>query len=499
MRIKIRAVFPFIIAIALFAVSNAQARYENDLRISTLNESAVPDFVYPEGYQGDTSQPPDLDQEVSIYFEQGYHPVSVLFFAMRNGMSANDAIDLAEQAGVPREHLEAARDSVEPVLPGSVCAGSYFAKDYTGLPGAYSVSGLNQDLNTTEDGGSVDPEVQPTLTDIINRYFDDNKVISINQDDPSLHQVYNPGWPNAAATIPAGGVPGTAEAFLASGIQAQYFATGEELLALANQSDANWYYYDSPIGQGRINSESLNASAPIEITLFSDAKEAVVAPGQMDRIQQAVNDGARLPVMLFYGGPNAQPVSQVAPKIGYPELANAYILHGIKAIPVPSWEHGNYMTLATAQQLTDSFDLPAKDDIPEERYSNAVASLENGRPLQIAMVGGKMFIGNPDRAVAMIEQGGSDFLPVNISYVDLEPDEDNFSVCAYAFPFAGGLGRIGSPTASGIVFLPPPPPDCVPTTKVINKTYRVKVHTSPDRYKTVTIKKVITIPCPPES
>ncbi len=477
-----------LVSIALFSASSAQARYENDVRLSTLLESAIPEFVYPKDYTGDTSEQPELEEEIKIYFQQGYHPVSVLFYAMRNGMGANEVIDIAEAAGLVREHLEGARSGLEAVLPGGVCGTSYFIKDPTAAPGSYSLTSLKQELKDAANDGSGGGHEEPALADLLSKYFDDEDIISINQDDPNLHQVHNSDWADTTGSIPSGGVPDNVEDFINSGIPAHLHASADELLALVEQSNDYWFFDDSPIPQGKINSESLNANAPIMISLYTDQQQAVVAPGQIDRINQAKLDNARLPVLLFYSSANLRPLSQISKKIGFPELANAYIRNGVKVSPVPSWEEGNYHTQATAQQLKDLFELPAKEDIPEERYTKALSTIDNGRPIQVALVGGKMFLGDPDRAVAMAEDGGYGLIPLNISYVDLEPSENNFSICEGAFPFAGaGLGGIGGPTPSGVV--------CEPETRTI-RTPRTIRRESPTRRITVFDETVVTIPCP---
>jgi len=480
---------PSLVAAAIFTASSAQARYENDVRLGTLLDSAIPEFVYPNDYVGDTSGQPDLEEEVKIYFEEGYHPVTVLFYAMRNGMGADEAIDIAEEAGLAREPLEDAKLALDPVLPGGVCGTSYFVKDPTGVPGTYSLTSLKAELENESDDGSAGGHEEPVLADILEKYFDDGEVISVNQDDPNLHQVHNKDWPNVDNNVV---VPDNVEQFLNSGIPAHMHASADELLELVSLSNDYWFFQDSPLGQGQINSESLSANAPIMVALYSDADEAVVSPWQLDRINQAKLDGTRLPVKFFYSSANVRPLSQISKKIGFPELANAYIRNGIKVSAVPSWEDGNYHTQATSQQLKDLFELPAKEDIPEERYTKALSTIDNGRPLQIAFVGGKMFLGDPDRAVAMAEDGGYDLLPLNVSYVDLEPDENNYSVCENAFPFAGT-------SPSGVVAIPDPPVVpvvCTPTTRVVKKPRRVPVYNG---FKIVIDKKTITIPCPPKS
>lgn len=494
---KKRLVLTTIAGCALLAVNSVQARYENDVRLSTLLDAAIPDFVYPRNHAGDTPQPPALEDEIRIYFEQGYHPVTVLFYAMRNGMSVSEVVDIAEQAGVVREHLERDIAGLEPVLPGGVCGTSYFIKDPTSFSGTYSVTGLKQELDNEHNSGAGE---EPSLADVIAKFFDENQVISVNEDDPNLHQGYDENWPETVSLIPAGGVPTTAQAFADSNIPAHIYASADELLALADQSNDFWYYRDSPLGQGQANSEILDANSPIFVALYSGGSQAVVSPWQLERINQAKIDGTVLPVLLFYNNHLIRPLSQVAKKIGFPELVNAYIRNGIKISPSPSWEEGNYHTQATAQQLKELFSLPEKTDIPEDRYSKALSTIENGRPLQVALVGGKMFLGDPDRAVAMYEDGGYDFIPVHISYVDLEPSENNFSICENAFPFAGtgsggGLGGIGGNSPSGVVFTPD---DCVPTTETIRTPRRIRVHESPDRFKTVIDTKTVTIPCPVE-
>ncbi len=475
-----------LVSVALFTASSAQARYENDVRLGTLLESAIPEFVYPKDFTGDEVQPPELEDEVRIYFEEGYHPVTVLFYAMRNGLSVDETIDIAEAAGLPREHLEGAATSLEPVLPGGVCGTSYFIKDPTAIPGSYSLTTLKAELEDAANDGSGGGHEEPALQDLLDKFFEEQEVISVNQEDPNLRQVHNQDW--ADGVDPSITVPDNVEEFLNSGLPAHMHASADELLALLEQSNDYWYFTDSPIPQGKINSESLDSNAPILISLYSDEGQAVIAPGQIDRINQAKLEGRRLPVLVFFNSANVRPLSQIAKKIGFAELANAYIRNGMKVSAVPNWEEGNYHTQATYQQLKDLFDLPAKEDIPEERYTKALSTIDNGRPLQVAFVGGKMFLGDPDRAVAMAEDGGYDFLPLNISYVDLEPDENMFSVCEYAFPFAGaGLGAIGGPTPSGVV--------CEPETRII-RTPRIIRKESPTRRITVFDETVVTIPCP---
>ena len=487
-----------LVSIALLSASSVQARYENDVRLGTLLESAIPEFVYPKDYQGDKVQPPELETEVEIYFQEGYHPVTVLFYAMRNGMSADEVIDIAGKAGLAREHLADAVSSLEPVLPGGVCGTSYFIKDPTAIPGSYSLTSLKQELEEAANDGSGGGHEEPMLADLVDKYFNDEDVVSINQDNPNLHQVHNSDWTETTSQIPPTGVPDNVKDFLEAKIPAHMHASAEELLALVEQSNDYWYFVDSPIQQGKINSESLDTNAPILISMYTDEQQVVVSPSQIKRIQQAQLNGDRLAVMFFFSSANVRPLSQISKRIGFAELANAYIRNGIKVSALPSWEDGNFHTLATAQQLKDLFDLPAKEDIPEERYAKALSTIDNGRPLQVAFVGGKMFLGNPDRAVAMIEDGGYDLLPLNISYVDLEPDENMFSICENAFPFAAGsLGGIGSNTPSGVVVIPDPP-ECVPTTKIV-KVPRIIVKESPTRKITVIDRKTITIPCPPKS
>ena len=499
---KKRLVLTSFVGCALLAVSNVQARYENDIRLSTLLDAAIPGFVYPQDHVGDAPQPPELEDEIKIYFEQGYHPVTVLFYAMRNGMSVDETLDIAEQAGLVKEHFEKAITSLEPVLPGGVCGTSYFIKDPTSVPGTYSLTGLKEELSNEQDNGSGGEDDEPILADLIEKYFDEYEVISVNEDDPNLHEVHDNNWPETVSAIPATGVPIKAEEFVNSNIPAHIYATADELLALADESNDFWHFEDSPLGQGQANSKYLSDNSPILVALYAGNKEAVVSPWQLERINQAKLDNVILPVMLFYNNQLIRPLSQISKKIGFPELINAYIRNGIKVSPAPSWEQGNYHSQATAQQLKELFDLPEKEDIPEDRYSRAVASIENGRPLQVALVGGKMFLGDPDRAVAIYEDGGHDLIPVHVSYVDLEPSENNFSVCENAFPFAGtgaggGIGGIGGNSPSGVVVFPPPQ-DCIPTTETIRTPRRIRVSVSPDQFKTIIDTRVVTIPCPVE-
>ena len=497
---KKRLVLTSFVGCALLAVSNVHARYENDLRLGTLLDAAILNFVYPDNHTGDAPQPPELEEEIRIYFEQGYHPVTVLFYAMRNGMSVDETVDIAEQAGLVREHFEKAITSLQPVLPGGVCGTSYFIKDPTSVPGVYSLTELKEELANEQDNGSGGQDDEPTLADLIEKYFDENEVISINEEDPNLHEIYDPNWPDATAQIPPDGVPITAQEFVDSNIPAHIYATADELLALANETNEFWYFQDSPLGQGQINSESLSSNSPILVALYSGDKQAVVSPWQLERVNQAKKDGTILPVLLFYNNELIRPLSQIAKKIGFPELVNAYIRNGIKVSPAPSWEEGNYHTQATAQQLKEIFELPEKNDIPEERYTKALSTIDNGRPLLVAIVGGKLFLGDPDRAVAMYEDGGYDLIPIHVSYIDLEPTENNFSVCENAFPFAGtagsggGIGGIGGNTPSGVVVFP----ECVPTTETIRTPRRIRVNVSPDRFRTVIDERVVTIPCPEE-
>ena len=493
---KKRLVLTSFVGCALLAVSNVQARYENDIRLSTLMDAEIPGFVYPSNHVGDAPQPPELEDEIRIYFEQGYHPVTVLFYAMRNGLGVDETVDIAEEAGLVREHFEKAISSLQPVLPGGVCGTSYFIKDPTAVPGTYSLTTLKEELSNEQDNGSGGEDDEPTLQDLIDKYFDENEVISVNEDDPNLQEVHNNDWPETVSQIPVSGLPITAQEFIDSNIPAHIYASADELLALADESNEFWYFQDSPLGQGQVNSESLSANSPIKVALYSGNKQAVVSPWQLERINQAKNDGIDLPVMLFYNNELIRPLSQIAKKIGFPELINAYIRNGIKVSPAPSWEEGNYHTQATAQQLKEIFELPEKDDIPEERYTKALSTIDNGRPLQVALVGGKLFLGDPDRAVAMYEDGGYDLIPVHVSYIDLEPNENNFSVCENAFPFAGagsggGLGGIGGNTPSGVVFIPPEV-----CTEIIRTPRRIRVNVSPDRFRTVIDERIVTIPCP---
>lgn len=344
--------------------------------------------------------------EFGRLFALGYPPATVMMHAVSTGMSINDILYIAVKSHPDRaRELYDTAESLLPALPGWVCQADDARGRYT------------RELDLSELG--EDPGVRRVAELYVN---EDRRVVPF------------PDWTEGRVHMEA---------------------SVEELAGLV--SDQQWYIPGDDDGTPRTA-----PNRPVFVSLYKHSGEIVVDSG-VERIRRAQEQGRdRLPVVLVYNSALQRPVSGFAPDITLRELANEFYDAGIELTAVPEWQVGDHHKPVTVAELLEVVDIPARDDIPAERWAAVEQEIRaNGMmldgPLLLTLVRsgrGRAWVDDPV-AVAVASDLGIEELPVVLFYHRLDrracgqPSSCEELLCEAATA-AGASGEIcdsGSTTA----------------------------------------------------
>lgn len=309
--------------------------------------------------------------EFARLFDLGYPPATVMMHAVSTGMSINDILYIAVKSNPERsrEFYDTAA-SLLPVLPGWVCQADSDRSRYA------------REVNLGELGDD------PGIRRIAALYFNEDRRV-----------VPFPDWTEGRVHMEA---------------------SVEELAGLVD--DGHWYVPGEDDGTPRTA-----PNRPVFVSIYKHSGEIVVDSG-VERIRRARDRGvSRLPVVLVYNDVLQRPLSSYDRDVTVRELAEAFYDQGIELTAVPEWQVGDYHKSATVEELRQVVDVPARADIPEERWETVEQEIRANdmalpEPLLLTLVRsgrGRAWVDDPT-ALAVASELGLGELPVVFFYHRLD-------------------------------------------------------------------------------
>lgn len=310
-------------------------------------------------------------EEFARLFRLGYPPATVMMHAISTGMSINDVlyIGVKSDPGRAREFYETA-ESLLPALPGWVCQADSERSRYT---------------------KSVDPAElgdDPSIRRLAQLFIDEDRRV-----------VPFPDWTTGRVHLEA---------------------SVDELAGLLN--DEQWYVPGADDGTPRTAPRR-----PVFVSVYKHSGDIVVDSG-VERIQRAREEGRdRLPVVLVYNDELQRPVSSFDRDVTLAELAAEFYGEGIELTAVPEWQVGDYHKSATVDELRQVVDIPARDDIPEDRWATVeqrirASGMALPEPLLLTLIRsgqGRAWVDDPT-TLAVADELGVENVPVVLFYHRLD-------------------------------------------------------------------------------
>ena len=150
--------------------------------------------------------------------------------------------------------------------------------------------------------------------------------------------------------------------------QFHFLASAAELKELSKAQTEDWYFQgDMPLK---------NKQRPIFVSLYEDSEKVLI--DGLDRVYKALEQDANavLPVVIVYNRLIERPVDGIE---DYPKtirgIQQAYIEQSLMLTPVPEWHSQEHHIQAEMTELLDVFDIPERDDIPEEQWDMVEADV----------------------------------------------------------------------------------------------------------------------------
>lgn len=248
-----------------------------------------------------------------------------------------DLLDNESPAVAVFAHAVSMGLGIDEVLEAAVRRDSENGRDYV-TAAASLLPFLGDTYRYSYDEYDLDDLEQPyKVAEVIERFFDDNQIL-----------IPQPDWRQD---------------------QFHFLASASELKELSKTQVEDWYRQ----GQGPLK----NIQRPIFISLYEDSKKVLV--DGLERIYQASdeNPNALLPVVFVYNRLIERPVDGME---DYPKtirgIQKAYIEQSLMLTPVPEWHSQEYHIEANMEELTEIFDLPQREDVPEEQWDMVEADVK---------------------------------------------------------------------------------------------------------------------------
>lgn len=309
-------------------------------------------------------------EEFARLFALGYPPATVMMHAISTGMSINDILYIGVKSNPDRaRELYGTAESLLPSLPGWVCQADAERSRYT------------KEVDLSELGDN------PSIRHLAELFIDEDRRV-----------VPFPDWDDGRVHMEAS-VP--------------------ELVELV--SDEQWYAPGDDDGTPRSS-----PNRPIFVSVYKHSGDIVVDGAE--RIRRARDRGVeRLPVVLVYNDVRHRPISSFGGDVTVGELANVFYEDGIELTAVPEWQVGDHHKKATVDELREVVDVPAREDVPESRWNEAVQEIRANQmtlpgPLLLTLVRsgqGRAWIDEPT-TVAVADELGVEELPVVLFYHRLD-------------------------------------------------------------------------------
>lgn len=304
-------------------------------------------------------------KEIKYFLEQGYPPTSVLLHAISMGVTLDQSLYLAIRADQTRaQDFYTAAADMAASLPGWVCGTSVVEDEYSPT---YDVNDLSSPR---------------TVREVAERYFESNRRL-----------FPFPSWPDGDFHM---------------------LATVDELLEMAR---GNYWYRPGPPQRAAGG----NPRDSVFISLYKHDKSIVIdtAKSELRRLKQAGVD--RVPVIFFYNRDYQRPVSELPDNTDIERVLGLFFDNGLELTPVPMWSVGDHHITVDADQLTQLFDIPERDEIPKQRLARLTAELQDEnferKPIMVSLLrdGRYRRLAEPDRVRAAIDLGLQQF-PLTFFY-----------------------------------------------------------------------------------
>ena len=218
-----------------------------------------------------------------------------------------------------------------------------------------------------------------------------------------------------------------------------------------------WYQVDD-------NTPVLSGKRPrsLLVSLFVGTNQVVLDNNMLDELRQELGSDT-IPVTFVFNDSNSVPVSYFGSNVSLEEVLKAFTERGIKLASVPLWWQGDHHLRPTIEEFEKFFDIPALEDISEEKRAALRADLEafgfSRKPVMVSLFAdsGTMAVDQPARVRVAASMGYTQ-IPTNVFFV--EPDVV-LARCGPGTP-VGSSGVSGSTTPTGGATVPPggvvPPP-----------------------------------------
>ena len=140
-------------------------------------------------------------------------------------------------------------------------------------------------------------------------------------------------------------------------------ASAAELKELSKAQMEDWYR------EGEVPLK--NEQRPIFVSLYEDSEKVLI--DGLDRVYKAVERdiNATLPTVIVYNRLIERPIDGLGDDYDNNSvrgIQKAYIDQALMLTPVPEWHSQEHHIQAQMEELLDIFDIPEREDIPEEQW-----------------------------------------------------------------------------------------------------------------------------------
>ena len=233
-------------------------------------------------------------------------------------------------------------------------------------------------------------------------------------------------------------------------------------------SSPEYWYFVNP------DQDYLHPKRPTSllISMYVGITTAIVDNNALDILRELHGDD-EIPVTFVFSDSNTVPISYFGENVSLEEVFMAFQERGIKLADPPMWWLGDYHLTPTIEEFEKFFDIPALEDIPQDRQDKLAEDLATHgftrKPLIVSVLAeaGIMTIDQP-RRIRMAAEMGITRIPTVMNFVEMD---SIVARCGPGTPIGFGAASISGestpepgstvpPSISGAP--PPPPPDPAP-------------------------------------
>ena len=228
-------------------------------------------------------------------------------------------------------------------------------------------------------------------------------------------------------------------------------------------SSPEYWYFTDP------DKDFLHPKRPTSllVSMFVGITTAIVDNNALDVLREIHGD-EEIPVTFVFNDSNTVPISYFGDNVSLEETFKAFQERGIKLADPPMWWLGDFHLKPTIEEYEKFFDIPALEDIPQDRQDKLREDLAthgfSRKPIIVSILAeaGIMTIDQP-RRVRMAADMGITRIPTVINFVE---KDSVVARCGPGTPIGFGTASIsgestpepGSSVPPGTTIAPPPPP-----------------------------------------